>query len=160
MTLIGSSLAIVGSSLTLAGVKEARYVAHAGTALSALGAVTRLGLGVQNIMAKPELRATATTRIGQLFGRRAPNPPQLPRAIPSSAPAKGALPSREAIAKRSVTPVSGESNQAVAPEAGIQAMQPRIHPLAHVNAVKALQGRRTGEPVNAASVSSRVRRSV
>jgi RHS repeat-associated protein len=160
MTLIGSTTAIVASLLALAGVKEARYVAHAGTALSALGALTRLGLGVQNVMAKPELRAAAVTRVGQLFGRPAPKPPQMPRAVPSSAPAKGALSGREAIAKRSVTPVSGESNQAVAHEAGIQAMQPGIHPLAHVNAVKALQVRLPGEPVNAASVSSRVRRSV
>ncbi|SER80149.1 RHS repeat-associated core domain-containing protein [Pseudomonas sp. NFACC02] len=81
MTLTGSSLAIVASSLTLAGVKEARYVAHAGTAISALGAVTRVGLGVQSLVARKELRRAAVKRVAQLFGRT-PVAPKMPGSLP------------------------------------------------------------------------------
>ncbi|WP_346833032.1 RHS repeat-associated core domain-containing protein [Pseudomonas abietaniphila] len=80
MTLVGSSLAIAASSLTLAGVKEARYVAHVGTAISALGAVTRVGLGVQSLVAKKELRRAAVNRVTQLFGRT-PVTPKMPGAV-------------------------------------------------------------------------------
>lgn len=81
MTLTGSSLAIAASTLTLAGVKEARYVAHVGTAISALGAVTRVGLGVQSLVATKELRRAAVDRVAQLFGRT-PVTPTMPGALP------------------------------------------------------------------------------
>lgn len=79
MTLTGSSLAIAASTLTLAGVKEERYVAHVGTAISALGALTRVGLGVQSLVASKELRRAAVDRVAQLFGRT-PVTPTMPGA--------------------------------------------------------------------------------
>lgn len=98
MTLTGSSLAIVASSLTLAGVKEARYVAHAGTAISALGAFTRSGLGVQSLVARKELRRGAVNRVAQLFGRTpvTPKMPVTPK-IPVTPKMPGALPVRPSI---------------------------------------------------------------
>ncbi|SDH02755.1 RHS repeat-associated core domain-containing protein [Pseudomonas abietaniphila] len=81
MTLTGSSLAIAASTLTLAGVKQARYVAHVGTAISALGALTRVGLGVQSLVARKELRRAAVDRVAQLFGRT-PAMRKIPGALP------------------------------------------------------------------------------
>jgi RHS repeat-associated protein len=148
MTLIGSTTAIVASLLALAGVKEARYVAHAGTALSASGAGIRLGLGVKNLIARPELRAAAAVRIGQLFGRPAPRPPQMPRGVPV----------RQSMVERSKTPMSDEHNKAATDEARFQRVRSHTSPLPHIKNVRAPQILGRSEADKTSSVSSRVRR--
>lgn len=95
LTLTGSILAIAASSLTLAGVKEARYVAHMGTTITALGATTRVGLGVQRLVAEKDLRRDAVKRVAQLFGRT-PVAPVTP-ITPVAPKMPGALPVRPSI---------------------------------------------------------------
>lgn len=93
-SLIASPIAILGSGLQLAGVKEGKVVSAVGTALSTAAVFTRAGLALKNLLSKPDPLGEVTKSIRHLIGLK----PKLPQAtrgtsMPTLVPSPAGLPS-------------------------------------------------------------------